>query len=180
MYRLQVRGQHDLEVALQETSADDHEVPQAEVGTIHMSPEQEHLHVVSLREETSGRGRLLGVGLHHLEILALEVHSTRSVHVTFQQDLEDHHLLQNGSDYLHQDEIATMERDLPEGTTHPLARSVSEAATDPGPALLQGVMTGPRIRIILGDALRHLVPLDQLLLVLRDDLLLRCIQTGLV
>jgi hypothetical protein len=179
MYHLQVRGQFDPAVVRQETSAGDHEVPWAEVEMIHMFQEQEHLHAVSLHEETSGQDLLLAVGLHRLEVLAPEA-LLRSAHVTSRQDLDGHHLLPNGNDFLHQGEAVSMGEGPLEGPTHHLARSVIEAATDQGLALLRDVMTVQHFRIILGDVLRHLALLDQRPLVLREGLHLRYIQTELV
>ena len=180
MFHLQVRGQQDLEVVHQKIFAGDHEVPQVEVEMMYMFQEQEHPHAVSLREEMSDQDHLLAVGLRHLVMLAPEVHSTRNVRVTSHQDLDDHHLLQNESDFLHQAGVVSTEEGLPKGATHHLANPLVEAATDQGLALLRGAMIDPHIRTILGNALLHLVHLGQLLGALHDVLHLRSTHIGLV
>ena len=180
MFHLQVRGQQDLEVVHQKIFAGDHEVPQVEVEMMYMFQEQEHPHAVSLREEMSDQDHLLAVGLRHLVMLAPEVHSTRNVRVTSHQDLDDHHLLQNESDFLHQDGVVSTEEGLPEEPTHHLANPPLEAATDLDPALLPGAMIDPHIRTTLGNAPPHLVLLGQLLGALHDVLHLRFTHIGLV
>lgn len=144
---------------------------------IYMFQEQERLHDVSPHDETSGQDLLLAVGLHHLEVSEPEARS-RSVHMTSLQDLADHHLLRSGNDLLRLGEVVSMEVGLLEEPTHHLATLVTEVATDQDLALLQDVMTGPHFRTIPGDAHRHLVPLDQRLLVLRDGLHHRSTRTG--